>query len=109
MFRSALARLAAWSRPYAAPTHTCAALGEKDVGSRVVLAGWLLQERRAKGFSFFGLKDSHGITQLVVQGDPLSELTDVPLESTVLVEGHVALRPPKAKSPVRLDLFLSPK
>jgi aspartyl-tRNA synthetase len=61
--------------------------------------------------SFFSLKDSRGITQLVVRrskkgGDPseqdsLAALSDVPVESIVLVEGVVKARPADARRAVR--------
>ncbi|KAJ7228879.1 tRNA synthetases class II-domain-containing protein [Mycena pura] len=93
-------------RPHCAPfpkrSHSCGALTAADVGSRVVLTGWLLPERKGgKHLSFFPLRDSLGITQLVVN-HPEGEanqpsLADVPVESTVLIEGTVLARPPAAK------------
>ncbi|KAG6911637.1 hypothetical protein DXG01_007887 [Tephrocybe rancida] len=57
-----------------------------------------------KRMSFYPLKDSYGTTQLVVdhsEGAPdLSALAKLPIESTVLVEGTVLLRPPNARRPV---------
>lgn len=55
--------------------------------------------------SFFPIKDSSGTTQLVVlrKGDAagrLSALSQVPVESTVLIEGQVRLRPEKSRRPV---------
>lgn len=53
--------------------------------------------------SFFPLKDSYGMTQLVVvrkkdleDGDPLLALSDVPPESVVLIKGQVRMRPPNS-------------
>ena len=44
--------------------------------------------------SFFPLKDSSGATQLVVKRDgSAAGLSDVTVESVVLVEGEVSLRP----------------
>ncbi|KAJ7179338.1 hypothetical protein C8R46DRAFT_1211911 [Mycena filopes] len=93
-------------RPHSAPfpkrTHTCGALTAADVGSRVVLTGWLLPERKGgKLLSFFPLKDSLGTTQLVVNhpedAPNQPSLSDVPVESSVLIEGTVLARPPSAK------------
>jgi aspartyl-tRNA synthetase len=55
--------------------------------------------------SFFPIKDSFGTTQLVVFRKKdgfcdLSAMSDVPVESTVLVEGQVRLRPEKDQRPV---------
>ncbi|KAI0049589.1 hypothetical protein FA95DRAFT_1581649 [Auriscalpium vulgare] len=103
------ARSYAHSAPYPRPSHHCGALDARHDGARVVLAGWLLPHRKvSKALSFFPLRDSHGTTQLVVQlgadVDPkaaheLAALFDVPVESTVLVEGEVRLRPQNQRRP----------
>ncbi|KAJ7781480.1 tRNA synthetases class II-domain-containing protein [Mycena metata] len=90
------------SAPFPNRTHTCGALTAADVGSRVVLTGWLLPERKGgKLLSFFPLKDSLGTTQLVVNhpedAPNQPSLADVPVESSVLIEGTVLARPPSAK------------
>ncbi|KAH9978060.1 tRNA synthetases class II-domain-containing protein [Lactifluus volemus] len=57
--------------PFPKRSHNCGALTSADVGSRVVLAGWLLPERKvSKSLSFFPLRDSYGTTQLVVHPFP---------------------------------------
>jgi aspartyl-tRNA synthetase len=57
--------------------------------------------RKGKGMSFFHLKDSYGMTQLVVNRSLSSPpLSQIPVESVVLIEGLVVLRPPKARKPV---------
>ncbi|KAI6004094.1 tRNA synthetases class II-domain-containing protein [Pisolithus albus] len=97
---STVKRLVAHSAPFLPRTHTCGELTTDHVGARVVLAGWLLPERKvSKAMSFFPIKDSHGTTQLVVRrkrdscaGD-LAALSDIPIESTVLIEGEVRVRP----------------
>jgi len=52
--------------------------------------------------SFYHLKDSYGVTQLLVDhsDDCWTRLSSAPVESTVLVEGTVALRPVTARKPV---------
>jgi len=53
--------------------------------------------------SFYHLKDSSGMTQLLVdhvQGQCWEQLSQIPVESTVLIEGVVVLRPPEAIKPV---------
>jgi hypothetical protein len=68
----------------------------------------------SKTLSFFPLRDSYGTTQLVVhtptddprpdehsqQSNPMTELGRIPVESTVLIHGHVRLRPEKQRRPV---------
>ncbi|KAJ7368073.1 tRNA synthetases class II-domain-containing protein [Mycena albidolilacea] len=109
-------------RPHSAPfpkrTHSCGALTAADAGSRVVLTGWLLPERKGgKLLSFFPLKDSLGTTQLIVNHPEVAgnqpSLSDVPVESSVLIEGTVLPRPQSARRPgptgdidVRVDNFI---
>lgn len=52
--------------------------------------------------SFYPLKDSYGTTQLIVNHDvtELSAFDQLPLESAVLIQGTVLLRPPTARRPV---------
>ncbi|KAF9534404.1 tRNA synthetases class II-domain-containing protein [Crepidotus variabilis] len=105
VLRNASVALRAYSTPHSAPypsrTHTCGSLSSSNEGGRVVLAGWILPERKMKTInkSFFHLKDSYGTTQLLVdhlEGDCWGKLSTIPVESTVLVEGRVALRPTNA-------------
>ncbi|TFK76130.1 hypothetical protein BDN72DRAFT_810172 [Pluteus cervinus] len=86
--------------PFPKRTHNCGSLTAGDAGSRVILTGWLLPARKGKLVSFLPLKDSSGTTQLIVNhthGHSL--LTDVPVESNVLIEGTVSLRPQGARRP----------
>ncbi|KAF7985215.1 hypothetical protein HWV62_7846 [Athelia sp. TMB] len=58
----------------------------------------------SKTMSFFPIRDSFGTTQLVVlrkgdAADRLSALSDIPVESTVLIQGQVRLRPEKSRRP----------
>ncbi|KZW03952.1 hypothetical protein EXIGLDRAFT_709477 [Exidia glandulosa HHB12029] len=91
-------------------SHHCAQLSAADAGKQVLLAGWILPERPvSKSFSFFPLKDANGSTQLVAfkpkkdapenTRNVLAELSQVPVESTVLIEGEVVLRPQNAVRP----------
>ncbi|KAF9782286.1 hypothetical protein BJ322DRAFT_210121 [Thelephora terrestris] len=100
-----MTRRAAHSGPFPQRTHDCGALSEHDVGSNVVLSGWLFPERKvSKSFSFFPLRDSYGTTQLVVHRDHINvdkfaTLSAVPPESVILIQGCVRSRPNHSKRP----------
>jgi aspartyl-tRNA synthetase len=58
--------------------------------------------------SFFSIRDSSGTTQLVVLRNEviasrLSALSEVPVESTVQIEGKVRMRPENSRRPVSHD------
>ncbi|KAG2370029.1 tRNA synthetases class II-domain-containing protein [Suillus spraguei] len=86
------------SAPYPKRTHTCGELTPGHAGIHVTLTGWLLPERKvSKTMSFFPIKDSSGTTQLVVRkehaNDHLTALSELPVESTIAIEGQVLVRP----------------
>lgn len=68
-----------------------------DVGSEVVLAGWVARRRDHGGVIFVDLRDSSGIVQVVVnpEDEPASEevLHGLRLEYCVQVKGTVRARP----------------
>ena len=74
-------------------THNCNELRKEDVGKKVKLSGWLDSKRDKGGLLFAVLRDFYGTTQVVCSEEPcLSQLRDIPTESTVSVEGTVVLR-----------------
>ncbi len=74
-------------------THTCNELRDTDAGKKVKLSGWLDSKRDKGGVLFAVLRDFYGTTQVVATEEPcLSQLRDIPTESTVCVEGTVVLR-----------------
>ncbi|KAF8528865.1 tRNA synthetases class II-domain-containing protein [Hysterangium stoloniferum] len=98
-------RLKSHSGNYPSRTHQCGLLHSEHVGRHVVLAGWLMPERKvSKLLSFYTLKDSSGSAQLMVSGKQndniLEFMRTIPPESSVLIEGEVKERPPSAKRSV---------
>ena len=85
-------------------THNCGELRETDAGKHVKLSGWLDSKRDKGGLLFAVLRDFYGTTQVVCSEEPcLSQMRDIPTESTVSVEGTVVLRSsPNDKLPTGL-------
>jgi len=76
-------------------THNCAELRKDHVGETVKLSGWISRKRDHGGVLFIDLRDTHGLTQCVVdEGSPLlTALEDVRVESVITVTGKVRTRP----------------
>ena len=85
-------------------THTCGELRKEDEGKQVKISGWLDSKRDKGGLLFAVLRDFYGVTQIVCSEEPcLSQLREIPTESTVSVEGKVVLRSsPNEKLPTGL-------
>lgn len=74
-------------------THNCNELREGDAGKKVRICGWLDSKRDKGGLLFAVIRDFYGITQVVATEEPcLTQLREIPTESTVSVEGTVVLR-----------------
>ena len=78
-------------------SHTCGELRTQDIGSRVVLAGWVQNWRDHGGVVFVDLRDRYGLTQVVFNPEisPQSHQLahSVRSEFVLQVEGEVAARP----------------
>ena len=75
-------------------THHCGALRKSDQGQSVLLIGWIQHIRDHGGLCFIDLRDREGITQLVLNPQPLSSVIDqLKPESVIEAHGTVALRP----------------
>ena len=80
----------------------CGELGEKDVGNRVTLAGWVHRRRDHGGVIFIDLRDSSGLVQVVfnpeLSSSPYKVADQVRPEWVLKVEGEVRRRPPGAEN-----------
>ncbi len=78
-------------------SHTCGELRHGNIGSRVMLAGWVQNWRDHGGVVFVDLRDRYGLTQVVfnpeisLQSHKLAH--SVRSEFVLQVEGDVAARP----------------
>jgi len=77
-------------------TDYCGTLRKKDVGRKVVLAGWVHRRRDLGSLVFIDIRDREGIAQLVMNEELFPEAHKVAKtlrpEDVILVEGEVVLR-----------------
>ena len=80
-----------------ARTHTCGALRSADVGKNVVLLGWVHRIRDLGSLMFLDVRDRHGLTQVIVEGDAalLEKVKPVRSEFVVAILGEVERRSPE--------------
>lgn len=74
---------------YTYRTHTCGELRPEHEGKKVTLCGWVQFSRLSK---FLLLRDAYGLIQCVVNNDNIN-LSNIPLETVVKIQGRVTLRP----------------
>jgi len=79
-----------------ARTHTCGALRATDVGRNVVLLGWVHRVRDLGSLLFLDVRDRHGLTQVIVEGDDalLERAKRLRSEFVVAVLGEAERRSP---------------
>ncbi len=79
-----------------ARTHTCGALRAADVGTNAVLLGWVHRVRDLGSLLFLDVRDRHGLTQVIVEGDDalLERSKRLRSEFVVAVLGEVERRSP---------------
>jgi len=75
-------------------SHTCAALRQSDVGSRVRLSGWVHRVRDHGGILFIDLRDHYGLTQIVANPEvPAFKIAEtLRSEWVVRIDGEVKAR-----------------
>src|SRR5262245_38783916 len=80
-----------------ARTHTCGALRAADVGTSAVLLGWIHKVRDLGSLVFLDVRDRHGHTQVIVEGNDalLERAKKLRSEYVVAVLGAVERRSPE--------------
>ncbi len=75
-------------------THHCGALTKSEVGSQVRLSGWIHRMRDHGGVLFIDLRDTYGLTQVVLHEGhkQLAEVEDWRVESSITITGEVVAR-----------------
>ena len=86
--------MSSWKR-----SHSCGALGSKDVGARVTLMGWVDTVRDLGGLTFIDLRDREGVTQILAGPESGADVVEaakrVSTEWVVAVRGEVLRRSPE--------------
>jgi aspartyl-tRNA synthetase len=85
-------------------THTCGALRAGDIGSQVVLMGWVATRRDLGGRIFIDLRDRGGITQIVfgpdINGEAHQLADELRSEFCIAIAGKVISRGSNANAKI---------
>ena len=75
-------------------SHNCNELRKKNVGSNILLSGWINKKRDHGNLLFLDLRDNYGITQCIVdkENKTFKDLEKLQLETVINVEGKVVDR-----------------
>ncbi|MGE3465401.1 MAG: aspartate--tRNA ligase [Pyrinomonadaceae bacterium] len=83
-------------------THSCGELRESNVGTKVVLMGWVAKKRDFGVFTFIDLRDREGLTQVVVSEEDAREshakAKNLRGEFVIAVKGEVVTRDEGARN-----------
>ena len=84
-------------------SHACGAVGVADVGSEVVVAGWVQRRRDHGGVIFVDLRDHQGLVQVVFRPEESAEsherAREIRSEYVILARGTVQRRTPDTVNP----------
>jgi len=84
-------------------SHTCGAVSTADVGSEVIVAGWVQRRRDHGGVIFIDLRDHEGLVQVVFRPEESAEsharAGEIRSEYVVLARGTVQRRTPDTVNP----------
>ncbi len=75
-------------------SHNCNELRKRNVGSNILLSGWINKKRDHGNLLFLDLRDNYGITQCIVdkENKNFKDLEKLQLETVINVEGKVVDR-----------------
>jgi aspartyl-tRNA synthetase len=84
-------------------SHNCNELRKKNVGSNVILSGWINKKRDHGNLLFLDLRDNYGVTQCIIDKDNLNfiELEKTQLETVIKINGKAVDR---SKETVNSDI-----
>lgn len=74
-------------------------IDQSRIGEVVTLAGWVQRRRDHGGVTFFDLRDSSGIVQVVADPETVPVVSDLRMEFCVSVTGEVRHRPEGTENP----------
>jgi len=75
-------------------THYCNELRKTNVGSKVLLSGWINKKRDHGNLLFVDLRDNYGVTQCIIdkENSNFSSLEKMQLETVIKIDGKVVNR-----------------
>ena len=75
-------------------SHNCSELRKENVGSNILLSGWINKKRDHGNLLFLDLRDNYGITQCIVDKENKNfiDLERLQLETVIRIEGKVVDR-----------------
>ena len=75
-------------------THAAGKLRPADVGTKVIVGGWVQRRRDHGGIAFLDLRDATGVVQVVADPAEHEQVADLRMEYCIVVTGTVRARPP---------------
>ena len=75
-------------------SHYCNELRKTNVGSKVLLSGWINKKRDHGNLLFLDLRDNYGVTQCIIgkENSNFISLEKMQLETVIKIEGKVVNR-----------------
>ena len=80
-------------------SHHAGTVGTEDIGSEIVVAGWVQKRRDHGGIAFLDVRDGSGLLQVVADPAEHPQVGDLKMEYCVRVRGVVRHRPEGTENP----------